>query len=148
MSAVVCGEGEPLLMLHGFLSSKESFLRQIRFFSRFYKVIAVDLAGFGENGDLKKPYSLDTYVEEIINLIGFFGGKAIVMGHSFGGRIAIKLASEHPEKVKALVLVDSAGLKPRRGIKYFYRLAFFHRIPYNIKVGGRIYEFKFYNYKN
>lgn len=121
MSAIVCGEGEPLLMLHGFLSSKESFLRQIGFFGNFYKVIALDLAGFGENGDLKKPYSLETYVEEVINLINFFGGEAIIMGHSFGGRIAIKLASEHPEKVKALVLVDSAGLKPKRGIKYFYR---------------------------
>lgn len=121
MSATTCGDGETLLFLHGFLSSKESFLRQISFFKRFYKVVAVDLSGFGENGDLDKVYSLQTYVEEVKKVIDFFGGKAIIVGHSFGGRIALKTAIEYPEHVKALVLVDSAGLKPRRGFKYFYR---------------------------
>ena len=44
--------------------------------------------------------------------------KATLVGHSFGGRVAIYIAAKYPEKVEKLVLVDSAGIKPRRGIKY------------------------------
>lgn len=46
---------------------------------------------------------------------------AIVIGHSFGGRVAIMLAADRCPRVRAIVLVDAAGLKPRRGWKYFAR---------------------------
>ena len=43
--------------------------------------------------------------------------KATLVGHSFGGRVAIYIAAKYPEKVEKLVLVDSAGIKPRRDRK-------------------------------
>ena len=61
------GKGRVLLLLHGYKSSKESFLNQINFFSRYYRVLAVDLTGFGENKKMKKVYSLDDYILDLIN---------------------------------------------------------------------------------
>ena len=48
------GNGENLLFLHGYLSNKESFSAQIAYFSKFYRVTAVDFLGFGQSEQLKK----------------------------------------------------------------------------------------------
>lgn len=48
--------------------------------------------------------------------------KAVIVGHSFGGRVAIELAAKHGEVVSQLVLVDSAGVRPRRGPRYYLKV--------------------------
>ncbi len=127
MPALVGGSGEILLFLHGFLSCKESFIKQLSFFENYFKVVAIDLSGFGQSGDLPYPYSLDDYVREIKKLIDFYGQKVNVVAHSFGGRIAIKLCAKNKNLVKRLVLVGSAGLKPKRSIRYYCK-----RIGYKV----------------
>lgn len=52
------GCGKDLLMLHGYLATKESFYPQIEYFSRFYRVTALDFLGFGNSGELTEPYSV------------------------------------------------------------------------------------------
>ena len=54
-----------MLFLHGYKSNKESFIRQITFFSRFYRVVAVDMCGFGKAESLPFPYSLSDYAKEL-----------------------------------------------------------------------------------
>ena len=83
---------------------------------------APDLKGFGENADMTYPYSLDDYVLDVKNYIKEKGLKnPHVIAHSFGGRIAIKMASENPDVFNKIVLVGSAGLKPRRKLKYYVK---------------------------
>ena len=64
-------------MLHGYLSNKESFIYQINFFSRFTRVIAVDMTGFGRGKEMKFPYSLSDYVKEIRDVLDEIGEEKV-----------------------------------------------------------------------
>ena len=57
------GRGKDLVLLHGYLSSKESFYPQIEYFSKFYRVTAFDFPGFGEAEPLKSAYSVGDYAD-------------------------------------------------------------------------------------
>ena len=106
------GEGQPIILLHGWGSNSDTFLDFIKIIKSSYTVFAIDLPGFGQSEEPLNPYNLDDYVKLIEQFV--FDKQLlnpILIGHSFGGRIAIKYASKNP--VKKLILIDSAGLKPR-----------------------------------
>ena len=112
-------------MLHGYLSCKESFNAQINFFSRFARVIAIDMRGFGKSLEMEYPYSLDDYVLEIKDILDEIGEERVdVIAHSFGARVAVKLANID-NRIDKIVFTGAAGLKPRRGFKYLFRKASF-----------------------
>ncbi len=86
-----------------------------------YTVTAVDFYGFGSSPTPSYPVDLDYYVSGVLEIIYHYNMEDVtVIGHSFGGRIAIKLAS--CDRVSVLVLCDGAGIKPRRGMKYYYKV--------------------------
>ena len=124
MPSIVEGEGKPLLMLHGYLSCKESFIYQIEYFKKFRKVIAPDMVGF--NGTtMQTPYSLKDYANDITNLLNEIGESVDIIAHSFGARVLFKLLPN--ELVDKIVLTGSAGLKPKFSLKkqiniYRYKL--------------------------
>ena len=112
-------------MLHGYGANKESFVRQIRFFSAFFRVIAVDMSGFGESPPLKYPYSVGDYAEEIKKVIDEIGERKIyVLAHSFGARVAVKLAGSD-DRIEKIIFTGAAGLKPRRSVRYKVKRALF-----------------------
>lgn len=112
-------------MLHGYGANKESFVRQIRFFSAFFRVIAVDMSGFGESPPLKYPYSVGDYAEEIRKVIDEIGERKIyVLAHSFGARVAVKLAGSD-DRIEKIIFTGAAGLKPRRSVRYKVKRALF-----------------------
>lgn len=120
--------------MHGYLSNKNSFAYQLAFFEKDFDVHAFDLKGFGENRGMDFPYSLSDYakeVEEYINEKGLY--KPDVIAHSFGGRIAIKLCAENPELLGKVVLTGSAGLKPKRTIKYYSKRLLFKALKPFVK---------------
>lgn len=83
---------------------------------------APDLTGFGDNTDMPYPYSLDDYVREVEDYIKEKGlKKPHVIAHSFGGRIALKLAYKNKNAFDKIVLTGSAGLKPKRKLGYLIR---------------------------
>lgn len=107
----VLGKGNPIILLHGWGTSKNTFTSLKEEISKNYEVHALDLIGFGKSDEPFKPYSLNDYVlflrdyiknKNIIN--------PIILGHSFGGRIAIKYTSIFKD-VSKLILVDSAGIR-------------------------------------
>ena len=107
-----------LIFLHGYLADKNSFSYQIPFFELDFNVHAIDLKGFGANTGMAYPYSLSDYVKEVEEYIEQNNlYKPCVIAHSFGGRIAIKLASEK-DLFSKIVLTGAAGLKPKRTFKY------------------------------
>ncbi len=89
---------------------------------QFRKVYAIDLKGFGESPSLTSAYSLDDYVLDVIKFIDELNiEKYDLLAHSFGGRIAIKLAKlDH--RLDKIILTGCAGLKPKRKPSYFIKV--------------------------
>jgi len=112
--------------LHGYLSSSKSFYYQTSFFSKDFKVFAPDLVGFGENLEMNKPYSLDDYVDWVMEYIRANGiVNPCVVAHSFGARIALKAIYRHGDIFDKLVLTGAAGLKPKPTLKKTIKKATF-----------------------
>ena len=103
--------GTPIIFLHGWRSSKEVWQGTIGMLQNGgYPIFALDLPGFGSSSMPKQAYTIQDYAEIVLEFIRMRNLKSVILvGHSFGGRIGIKLAAQHSEVVKKLALVDSAG---------------------------------------
>jgi len=106
------GEGEPLIMIHGFSSSLHTFSHLIEPLSKKYKVYAIDLKGFG-----KSPKPMDdkySVYDQMILVKSFMReqniSNPIMIGHSLGGGVILSLALSG-EKIKKMVLIDIAAYK-------------------------------------
>jgi pimeloyl-ACP methyl ester carboxylesterase len=103
------GEGEPLLLLHGGLCSIDFFGPVLPLLAESRQVIAVDLPGHGRTTLGDRPIRLADIGDDVSVLLGRLGyGQVDALGYSFGGGVAFRLAAQHPELVRRLVLV-SAG---------------------------------------
>jgi len=110
------GEGETVLLLHGWGSNITLFQSMIGLLSQKYKVLAMDMPGFGESDEPAEPWDVDRYVDFVLEFLKDYDFDSItLLGHSFGGRVIIKLCSRELDfKVKKVILVDSAGVKPEK----------------------------------
>jgi pimeloyl-ACP methyl ester carboxylesterase len=107
---VEAGSGPPLLLIHGYLSSRLAWTEVLPLLASEFRVIVPDLPGFGES---EKPpparyaYTFDAFAESLMDLIAGLGlGRVSVCGHSMGGAVALTLAANHPDVVDRLVLVS------------------------------------------
>ena len=103
------GHGQPILLIHGFGGHTYSYRHLIPLFATDYRVIAVDLKGYGySERDANQDLSRTAQVEMLRVFLGRLAvDHAIVVGHSMGGGIAQRFAATYPEKVDALVLAAS-----------------------------------------
>ena len=116
------GEGKDLVFLHGYLASKESFYPQISYFSRFFRVTALDFPGFGEAEQIPAAWSVSDYADWTQEALGALGiGFPHVVAHSFGGRVAVKCLSRADIFDRA-VLTGCAGIVPKRTLGYRLRV--------------------------
>jgi len=102
-----------IIFLHGWRSNAEAWFGVItQLLNKDFKIYCLDLPGFGSSPVPYRPYSVGDYAAIVT---GFMEKRCLLnsylVGHSFGGRIAIKIASENPKLVDRLILVDSAGIK-------------------------------------
>lgn len=112
----VSGDGQPILLLHGWGADHASFAAVARYLSAEYRVYALDLWGFGASREPDESATIFDYAEAVYRfVVSVIGCSAVILGHSFGGRIALILGSR--PLIRALVLVDSAGLKPRLSLR-------------------------------
>jgi pimeloyl-ACP methyl ester carboxylesterase len=102
---------QTLLFLHGWRSNKEIWQGAMQKLGNWeIRKLAMDLPGFGGSQLPSKPMTVGDYADIVAEFIRKLGLKnTIIIGHSFGGRVAIKLSSVNPELVSKVVLVDSAG---------------------------------------
>lgn len=118
------GRGAPLLLLHGWGVTHESFAPLVPVLADRFSLLRVDLPGFGWSPPPPTAWGSAEYRAHVAALLDGLGiGRAAVLGHSFGGRIAIRLAAEEPARVARLVLVASAGLRPPRSLGVRARVA-------------------------
>ena len=99
------------LLIHGLGADESEFFRQVKEFGKFYKVITFDLNGYGRSVDCKdKPFTIEQCVADIKEFLDFRDIKKVhMLGHSMGGMISIEFASQYPEYVDKLVLVDTCA---------------------------------------
>lgn len=134
------GCGKDLLMLHGYLATKESFYPQIEYFSRFYRVTALDFLGFGNSGELTEPYSVSDYADWLCAALTKLQIQSpYVIAHSFGGRVAVKCLSRGNLFERA-VLTGCAGIVPKRTLRYKLRVKTYRLVK---KFAPRYAEKKF-----
>ena len=113
------GTGKDLVFFHGYLSSKEAFLAQIEYFSKYYKVTAIDFLGFGQSSPLTKAFSVADYAEWTKTVLGALKiQKPCVIAHSFGCRVALKMAEDGGQVFDKLILTGPAGVIMNRGFSY------------------------------
>lgn len=111
------------MFLHGYLSSKEAFTAQIEYFSRFFRVTALDFLGFGQSAPLRSAFSVGDYAAWTRGTLRKLGVvKPHVVAHSFGCRVAVKLASEYGEELDKIVLTGPAGIIENRGAAYAWKV--------------------------
>jgi lipase len=105
-------DAPPLLCLHGITSWGGRFRSLAESRLGAFHVVAPDLRGHGES-DWEPPWSLGTHVADIVETLDALSiDRVDVGGHSFGGRLALELASRHPERVAAIILLDPAVWVP------------------------------------
>lgn len=112
---LTAGQGEPILLLHGWGSSIVPYHQLIDFLSKKYFVIALDMPGFGGSEEPMVPFCVDDYVDFVLDFLKQFDIRNLsLVGHSFGGRVIIKMVNRNlPFDIDKIVLVDSAGIKPQ-----------------------------------
>ena len=109
LAATVSGAGPPLLLLHGIGSSRAAFAGQIEHFARHYRCICPDAPGYGDSPDPPPISDMDGYAEVYEHLLGEVDqGPAAIVGVSFGGVVAARLAMRARVPLAAIVLADSS----------------------------------------
>lgn len=105
------GEGTPLVLIHGFTGSGANWRPHLAAFSPGYRVVTIDLPGHGETAAPAEPprYSIEATAADIAAILDSLGiEKAIILGYSMGGRVALFFALHYPERVKALILESAS----------------------------------------
>jgi pimeloyl-ACP methyl ester carboxylesterase len=121
---LVRGSGPPVLVLHGWGASIEAVLPIVNGLESVATVYALDLPGFGKSALPPEPWGVEDYQSFVAAFMDALGlERAAFVGHSNGGRISIRMASTEPQRVSKLVLVDSAGIRPRRTLRWYRRVA-------------------------
>lgn len=90
-----------------------------------YRVIQFDLPGFGNSDEPREPWNVDAYADFFCSFMEALGiKKAVLLGHSYGGRVIIKLAAREsiPFEITKIVLVDSAGVMPERSASQKFKV--------------------------
>src|SRR3989338_49325 len=115
----VVGQGPAVLVLHGWGRGSVSYVEVMEALAQQrYQVITPDLPGFGKTPPPKTPWGVDEYAQFAFQFAQKLTlGKFYLLGHSFGGQIAVKLATEHPELVQKLILYGAAVLRREPGSK-------------------------------
>lgn len=102
------GEGESIVMLHGFLENSAMWDRLLPSLLKKYRVICIDLLGHGQSECLGYIHTMQDFSEAVQAVINSLQLNTIsIIGHSMGGYVGIAFAKAYPEKVKALCLLNS-----------------------------------------
>ncbi|WP_252313015.1 alpha/beta fold hydrolase [Sinobaca sp. H24] len=117
----VSGEGANVMLLHGWGANVQTFAPVHQRLEKDFKVWSIDFPGFGESDEPPEPWSVGDYTEMLGKLIRKLDIEdPVLMGHSFGGRVSIKYSAAN--SVRKVILVDSAGVLPKRTFKYYYKV--------------------------
>ena len=119
------GSGPYIFLLHGWGSNLTLFDGLAGLLEKKYTVVSLDFPGCGGTVEPAEPWGMDDYARFTAEFIASFGvDQVMLLGHSHGGRVAIRLATDAgmPFTVTKMILVDSAGILPARSLAYHLRV--------------------------
>ena len=121
----VAGQGPPdLLCLHGLVDRLEIWDRMVAPLSERGRVIRVDQRGHGESDAPSGPYRREDLAADVVAVIEHFGcTRAVLVGHSMGGIVAMTTALAHAERVAGLVLIGTASQSKEKVAEWYERIA-------------------------
>jgi pimeloyl-ACP methyl ester carboxylesterase len=109
------GAGPPIVLIHGLGGTFRYWLESARRLARHYRVLVVDVPGFGGSDPAAVPFSMVAAGERVLAASEALGARRpVLVGHSLGGPIAALAAARSPERVAGVVLVSTTGLSPER----------------------------------
>ncbi len=133
-----CHAKKTILYLHGWNASYQTLL-PLKIDTKSYNQLFIDLPGCGKQADPLNPLTIQNYIELIkTNFAKQWPQIEIIVGHSFGGKLAAKMANELPN-LKGLFLISPAILKGKRGLKYYFKLLkykFYKKMHWNLTQFG------------
>lgn len=108
------GNGTPLLILHGLFGTWDNWRGQIKLLAQHFDVIAVDLRNHGASPH-SEAHDYSLMAADVVELMTHLQiESAHILGHSMGGKVAMQLALEHPQRVQRLIIVDIAPVEYER----------------------------------
>lgn len=106
----VYGEGEPLLLLHGWTQSSEFWSEYIPTYLQHFEVYAMDLRGHGKTSQITSNFTIKESAKDILELLDHLKiNKVKAIGLSYGGLTLLELARSHPEKIEAIILIGTSN---------------------------------------
>lgn len=128
------GIGQNILLLHGWGANIETMLPIFNILKSKCRVVALDMPGFGNSDNPKRPWNSFDYANFIVKFIKKLELNDIILfGHSHGGRVSVIISAENQNLIKKLILIDSAGIKPKRRFMYYFKI-------YKYKLLKRLYK--------
>lgn len=129
---------KPVIIMHGWGCNVDTVASIENIFKGKMRVINVDLPGHGQSSEPPSVWGIEEFtsmMEKFISKLGLT--RPSLVGHSFGGRISILLSSRGD--VEKVLLVDSAGIKPKRTLSYYWKVYSFKTIKHlaNILFGKK-----------
>ena len=108
------GDGDTIILLHGFAANKDSWIRFVRHLPLTYRVIVLDMPGHGDSSlDMNQTYTVEYVTKGVANIIDGLGIERFhLAGNSFGGLVSTLYAINDPDRLISLGLFDSAGVRP------------------------------------
>lgn len=114
------GKGEDIIFINGLAASIYTWRKVFYEISRDFHVYAIDFKGTGFSEKPKAGYSIDSFTSQILGLMKHYNiHKAVLVGNSLGGEVVLNFTIKHPEKVRKLVLIDSAGYQKNKEVTRF-----------------------------
>lgn len=127
------GNGPAMILMHGWGCEASTLASLVPVAAESHTVYSIDFPGFGKSEEPPTPWGVEEYtawLEKFIQANRI--ENPVLLGHSFGGRVGILYSSRHSD-VRKLILVDAAGIKPRRPLSYYYKV-------YTYKLGRKMWE--------
>ena len=123
------GDGTPVLLLHGWASSFEVYKGIINTLKNRCRVVALNFPGCGNSQTMQTPWTLDDYCNLVVKFMKAVNlENPIIFGHSHGGRVTLKMVASGMVNPPKIVLLDSAGLIPKKTFKQKWRAKSFKTI--------------------
>ena len=123
------GSGTPVLLLHGWGSSNAVYSGIINTLKGRCRLVAPDFPGCGGSDNMREPWTLETYADFVLKFIKAVNlENPIMMGHSHGGRVTLYMTAKSMVNPPKIVLLDAAGLIPKKSTKQKFRAKSFKAI--------------------
>jgi pimeloyl-ACP methyl ester carboxylesterase len=135
------GEGKPLVILHGWGSSKRVMMPVAQNLAHLRTSYVLDLPGFGDSPEPSRAWSIDDYADAVQAFVESLGEEKVdVLVHSFGGRVMLKLCARDFGKahIDKVLITGGAGMKPKRSMKFYIKkyTAIILKAPFLILPGS------------